>query len=224
MKKFLLLLAFFPSVLFAQDKIHTIQGKTLEVKIVEIGEDVVYKDFNNQDGPNYRIPSNEIASIVLQDGKVIEMISIPDGFERPTELVVKGRAIYGDGVKIPKDSYIYLFGKDGTDSINSGLKLKGIGNILTIVGCFGLAFGSYMAAAHFSMLNNGEIDGSDKSLITVASGTIGAGISCLVASIPLKSVAKHKINDVVENYNNPNQHATLSIGATNYGFGLALVF
>ena len=41
MKKVLLLLALIPSALFAQDKIRTIDGRTIEANIVEIGNDVI---------------------------------------------------------------------------------------------------------------------------------------------------------------------------------------
>mgnify|MGYP007056182923 CR=1 FL=1 len=40
---------------FAQDIIHTIDGRSIEAKVIEINDnDILYKTFDNLDGPNYR--------------------------------------------------------------------------------------------------------------------------------------------------------------------------
>ena len=40
---------------FVQDIIHTIDGRSIEAKILEINDDdILYKTFDNQDGPDYR--------------------------------------------------------------------------------------------------------------------------------------------------------------------------
>ena len=226
MKKILLLLAFIPTALCAQDKIHLLDGKTIEVKIVEIGNDIVYKEYTNPDGPSYRLSSDDIASIVLQDGKVIDInkVNLPAGFQRPKNVSTKRRTVYGDGVEIPEENYIYVFGKDGADSINSGFKFKRIGSTLTWVGLGAVAAGVVFTVAEITMLKSGEVSTSDKSLVTAAGTTAGLGVCCLIASIPLKSIGNHKINDVIDTYNNSQKHASLSFGATNYGIGLALRF
>ena len=54
---------------FAQDIIHTIDGRSIEAKILEINDDdILYKTFDNQDGPDYRMSVGRVARIVFQNG------------------------------------------------------------------------------------------------------------------------------------------------------------
>jgi hypothetical protein len=58
--------------LLAQDIIVTSKGTKIEAKITEIGlETVKYKEFSYQDGPDYVIKKDEIASIVYSNGNVV---------------------------------------------------------------------------------------------------------------------------------------------------------
>ena len=54
---------------FAQDIIHTIDGRSIEAKVLEINDDdILYKTFDNQDGPDYRMSVGRVARIVFQNG------------------------------------------------------------------------------------------------------------------------------------------------------------
>ena len=73
MKRLLLMIAILASglTIFAQDIIVTRDAKRIDAKVLEINIDNVrYKDFENQDGPIYTIPKQDIASIIYQNGKV----------------------------------------------------------------------------------------------------------------------------------------------------------
>ena len=54
---------------FAQDIIRTIDGRSIEAKVLEINDnDIIYKTFDNPDGPDYRLPTSRVTRIVFQNG------------------------------------------------------------------------------------------------------------------------------------------------------------
>lgn len=55
---------------FAQDRIHLVDSRrVIEAKIIEIGEvDIIYKLYNNLDGPDYRLSVSRIESIDFENG------------------------------------------------------------------------------------------------------------------------------------------------------------
>lgn len=56
--------------LSAQDRIHLVDSRrVIEAKIIEIGEvDIIYKLYNNLDGPDYRLSVSRIESIDFENG------------------------------------------------------------------------------------------------------------------------------------------------------------
>lgn len=56
--------------LSAQDRIHLVDSRrVIEAKIIEIGEvDIIYKLYNNLDGPDYRLSTSRIESIDFENG------------------------------------------------------------------------------------------------------------------------------------------------------------
>lgn len=58
---------------YAQDKLYKIDGNIEEVKVVEVGTGkIIYKRWNNQDGPDFVIPKNNLYKIVFKNGDEIE--------------------------------------------------------------------------------------------------------------------------------------------------------
>ncbi len=55
---------------FAQDRIHLLDSRrVIEAKVIEIGEvDIIYKLYNNLDGPDYRLSTSRIESIDFENG------------------------------------------------------------------------------------------------------------------------------------------------------------
>lgn len=56
-------------VLYAQDRIYKKNGEVIESKVKEINaKTIVFKKWNNLDGPDYSIPKNDANKIVFQNG------------------------------------------------------------------------------------------------------------------------------------------------------------
>lgn len=76
MKKILLIGILFVAGLVcakAQDVIVKANGDRVFAKILEVGDDVVkYKDYNNQNGPDYTIKTSDFEKITLANGDVIK--------------------------------------------------------------------------------------------------------------------------------------------------------
>jgi hypothetical protein len=74
MQKILFLIALIllaASFTYSQDKIYRKNGKIVEAKILEIGNDEIkYKESHNPDGPIYVLETDRISKIVFADGKV----------------------------------------------------------------------------------------------------------------------------------------------------------
>jgi hypothetical protein len=73
MKKifFLVLVIFFTTQLFAQDKIYKLKGTVIKAKVIEIGTDEIkYKLYDNPDGPVYVVDKSTLNRIEYADGRV----------------------------------------------------------------------------------------------------------------------------------------------------------
>src|SRR5690606_24699521 len=54
---------------YGQDRIYTRNGGLYEVKIKEVGlKTVIYKKWNNQEGPDYVLPKQDVEKIKFQNG------------------------------------------------------------------------------------------------------------------------------------------------------------
>ena len=79
---------------FAQDIIHTIDGRSIEAKVFEINDDdILYKTFDNQDGPDYRMSVNRVTRIVYQNGT--EKSFVPSTILVPSPYVHDPYGYYG---------------------------------------------------------------------------------------------------------------------------------
>lgn len=73
MKKIIpfLLMVFFTSQLFAQDKIYKLKGPVINAKVIEVGiDEIKYKLYDNPDGPIYVVDKSSINKIEFADGRV----------------------------------------------------------------------------------------------------------------------------------------------------------
>ena len=212
MKKLLFFLfAFLPISLMAQDRIQTIGGTYIDVKILEIDEDsITYKEYANLNGPTYRISIENVAAVIFQN-KTDNL---------PYRIDARRGNLYGDGVEIPDESLIYILGPEEYDSYNAGLRFRKSGKTLGFVGLGLAAAGGILFAVTLGQAKRGErVSGA----AYLSGYTFGLGISCLIASIPFSAVGRGKINAVVDNYN-LNRHASLNFGVTANGVGFALNF
>lgn len=222
MKKLLFFLfAFLPISLMAQDRIQTIGGTYIDVKILEIDEDsITYKEYANLNGPTYRISIENVAAVIFQNKTEEVYSSVPEAFNLPYRIDARRGNLYGDGVEIPDESLIYILGPEEYDSYNAGLRFRKTGKTLGFVGLGLAAAGGILFAVTLGQAKRGErVSGA----AYLSGYTFGLGISCLIASIPFSAVGRGKINAVVDNYN-LNRHASLNFGVTANGVGFALNF
>lgn len=224
MKKLLVILVLFFAVSsYAQDIIKTIDGKTIEASIKEIGENsVVYKLWSNQDGPDFRITKDSIGKIILQSGEEYYYSPLFEAEKKgifvPKTITSKGFRLYDGERKIDDEDLKYILNEQLLDDYNVGQRKKRAAITLASVGG-GLALGCLaFALGHKEYVT----DAKDVSLLypAVLCGAGSAG--CLIASIPLFISGQGRVRSVAENYN--QQKALLSFGMTQNGVGIALVF
>lgn len=95
----------------AQDLIHTKKQQKIPAKVISVTpNNIVYRDFGNNDGPTYEIPKNDLIKIVYTTGK-IENISKFEEIEHVKSYIKKQIEIYG--VDRDKDQYKISANFDG---------------------------------------------------------------------------------------------------------------
>lgn len=234
---------------FAQDIIHTIDGRSIEAKVLEINDDdILYKTFDNQDGPDYRMSVGRVTRIVFQNGT--EKSFAPSTILVPSPYVHDPYGYYGP-LEYRWGHYYDRRGRLYAEQLKDylGVSLYGSdyrkarsqyqsGFILTISGA-ALVISSLTCGAMLSDYNRGvaamnmpsSMRGKDHSSIGalyVAGGIAGA--ACLGAGIPLWIKGNRKLNAIADDYNQRygrnayGFQSSLRVGATGNGIGLALNF
>ena len=234
---------------FAQDIIHTIDGRSIEAKVLEINDDdILYKTFDNQDGPDYRMSVGRVARIVFQNGT--EKSFAPSTILVPSPYVHDPYGYYGP-LEYRWGHYYDRRGRLYAEQLKDylGVSLYGSdyrkarsqyqsGFFLTISGA-ALVISSLTCGAMLSDYNRGveamnmpsSMRGNDHSsmgALYVAGGIAGA--ACLGAGIPLWIKGNRKLNAIADDYNQRygrnayGYKSSLRVGATGNGIGLALNF
>lgn len=228
---------------FAQDIIHTLDSNPIEAKIIEItDDDIRYKSFDNQEGPDYRISLKRVVRIVFENGteKIISHVSDPlanldesDGPSGP--LVYRGGSYYDlRGRLYNKQMRAYLSGTPYLQDYMKGRNLFSWGSGLTVGGATlllasaaGGGFYTYFSNKLRAAAAESEDGVTPQNLFPafIAGGALGA--VCLGAGIPLWIKGSRKLNDVADNYNaqyRAGYSARLDFGPTPSGIGFALRF
>ena len=234
---------------FAQDIIHTIDGRSIEAIVLEINDDdILYKTFDNQDGPDYRMSVGRVARIVFQNGT--EKSFAPSTILVPSPYVHDPYGYYGP-LEYRWGHYYDRRGRLYADQLQDylGVSLYGSdyrkansqyqwGLWLTIGGAF-LLTSSITSGAMLSDYNRGVAamnmpggmqrnDHSGLGALYVAGGIAGA--ASIGAGIPLWIKGNRKLNAIADDYNQRygrnayGYKSRLSVGATGNGVGLALNF
>lgn len=225
----------------AQDIIYTVDSRPIESRVVEIGEDYLYyKAFDNLDGPDYKMSISRITKIVFENGKVETFSEIasplrqtpspfaygpidyrwghyydPYGYYTTDQLAnYIGVSLYGSRYRKARGQYLC-----GACLVGAGVAALAFGIPLIFVAS---ASGSYAAEAGFSH------DSTPGAL--AALGTL-TGVACLGTGIPIWVSGNRKLNAIADDYNQKygqrdfsSNGATLSVGPTRSGVGLALNF
>lgn len=232
---------------FAQDIIHTIDGRSIEAKVLEISdEEILYKTFDNQDGPDYRMSVNRILRIVFQNGTERSFAPSSLIFTNPLTYEVgpygpleyrwghyydrRGR-LYADQLRDYLGVSLY-----GSDYLKADRQLTW-GLLLTITGATVLA-GSLVAGGASAEYNRNvssmnlpyhmRESARDSQAPYIVGGIVGA--ACLGFGIPLWVKGDKKLNAIADDYNQRygsksyGSRPSLNLGSTANGVGLALNF
>ncbi len=245
MKKSLSIILFLLSActaLSAQDIIHVFNSPEIKAKVLEINErDILYKDYHNLDGPDYRISRSRVSFIDFENGSRQVFNQVNPYGAGP----YSGPGLYDDyyGLDYRWGGYYYrdrrLSGEDLADYI--GISLYGgdyrrarnqyyWGVAVTGVGVMALV-SSVVGHIGTNNYNNFSDDPFFTDLST--SGFIAgyvAGAACLGVGIPLWASGSRKLSRIADDYNrnygrrNLGYSSTLSVGPTRSGLGFALNF
>lgn len=204
---------------FAQDIITKKDGTDIKAKISEVGTtEVKYKNFSNLDGPVYTISKSDILMITYENGErdifnteSKSNTSIPEGIMTLDRWT--GRLSI-NGMNIDKKSTHLYLSPEADAMYKSGDSLSSVGDVLMAAGAGGAA--GYFAAS----LATGNTEGGG-AIYGICAGLI-------VIGLPLHIVGVNKINNAIADYNSKHgfAHSTpeVSIGAQQYGMGIALKF
>jgi hypothetical protein len=223
---------------FAQDVIHTVEGRSIEAKVLEINDkDVLYKTFDNLDGPDYRMSVTRIIRIVFQNGT--EKSFAPSTLLVPSPYAYDpyGYGPYGPleyrwGHYYDRRGRLYaeqmrdylgvsLYGSEylkANRQYQWGFWLTTAGTALLISSVVSGAMEADHNRGVASMNMPGHMQQSAQSNLGglyVAGGIAGA--ACIGVGIPLWIRGNRKLNALADDYN-------LRFGATGNGVGLALRF
>ena len=222
----------------AQDIIHTLDGRSIEAKVFEINEDIVlYKSFDNLEGPDYRMSASLIDRIVFQNGaeKTLVPFAIrvppPCGYDNDGPygpLMFRRGRLYADQLSDHWGVSLY-----GSDWLKARSQYRW-GMSLTIAGAATL-ISSLVCGAMLSDFNRGvEAMGmngrstSSLGALYVAGGI--TGVASIAAGTTLWIKGNKKLNTMADDYNKrcggkENGYVTrFGLGTTGQGFGLALCF
>ena len=224
---------------FAQDIIHTADGRAITAKVLEINDvDILYKAFDNLDGPDYRMPVRQIERIVFQNGT--EQRFAPPTLLVPSPYVYDPYGWYGPleyrrGHYYDRRGRLYaeqmrdylgvsLYGSEylkANSQYQWGLWLTVGGSAILVSSIIsGAMMASYNRDVGSMNMPGGMEDGGHVSLGALyAAGGI-AGAACLGVGIPLWVKGNRRLNAIADDYN----RRSLKVGATGSGVGMSLNF
>ena len=227
----------FTCACFAQDIIVTRDSKRIEAKVTEINVDVVrYKQFDNQDGPVYSLPKNDILTIVYQNGQVetFELATATPNernqttfastqtTQTPTQTTqapyqsTTRRLSTAETLSIMQTNYPALYSQ-----YNSGRRLKSTGWALT-----GIGIGTFVLGVALGTdgSENGNIEQEDAGVVITAAGIIlvATGIPILAVGAGKRRRALNAFNNQYYSYDQPTPQFQLNLYPN--GMGLAYVF
>ena len=225
----------------AQDIIYTVDSRPIEARVVEIGEDYLYyKTFDNLDGPDYKMSVSRVTKIVFENGKVETFSEIASPLRQTPSPFAYGPIDYRWG------HYYDPYGYYTTDQLANyiGVSLYGAryrkargqylcGVCLVGAGVAALVFGIPLIFVASDTSSFAAEAGFSHDSTPGALGALGTltGVACLGAGIPIWVSGNRKLNDIADDYNRnygqrdlSSNGATLSVGPTRSGVGLALNF
>ena len=230
---------------FAQDIIHTLDNPPIEAKVLEISDShIVYKTFDNLDGPDYIIPVDRVARIVFENGT--ERIFAPstifstgpyayDYYEPYGPIDYRWGHFYDRRGRLYAEDMRNYLGVSiyGSEYLKAHSQYQW-GTWLTLGGAAVLissVIGGAMLSDFNSSMDGHGMDGFDtsgESAMYIIGGIAGA--ACVGAGIPLWIKGNNRLNAIADDYNRTygrggyGYSPSLNIGSTGSGIGLAYRF
>lgn len=236
----------------AQDIIHTTDRRTIEAKVLEItDEQIIYKTFDNLEGPDYRMSIDRVERIVFENGT--EKTFSPAAILVPGPYAYDYYDLYGP-LEYRWGNYYDRYGRICSDRLYDYLGVSMYGSKyrkaqnqlqwglwLTMGGAALLTTGIVCGAmqadynrgvaqmrGNYSSYGIRGNDSSAMEAVYIATGIAGA--ASLGAGITLLVKGNRKMNEIADDYNQRYGHAahgsktSLNVGTTANGIGLALNF
>lgn len=205
----------------AQDLIFTKDNKTITSVVKEIGDDyILYKAFDNQAGPDYRLALSKVERIKYSNGKEESFNTSLSGTfsggvmkKKGDYLRLDGRKLFDDEVEAIIGSTVYketYVGARKQIKLANTLLLTGAGLFAT--GLSGIAIWAY--------------DYGGDGLYVASYLTMLLGGVCIDACIPISIIGSSRMKWVAEDYNrrSSGNQASINFGVQQNGVGLALRF
>lgn len=231
----------------AQDRIHLLDSRrVIEAKVIEIGEvDLLYKLYNNLEGPDYRLSLSRVSSIEFENGTR----QVFAGNETTGPYVDGYLDGYDDGLLDYRRGHYYIHDRrlrrgEIADYIGYSLygekyrkamKNQFWGIALTSVGVC-IVVSSAVSHIFDSQANNDPAFQDEffkeHSNYNPTGYIIGyaAGAACLGVGIPLWVKSDKAFNEIADDYNrnygrrNLGYSSSVTVGPTKSGIGLAFNF
>lgn len=257
MKKLIAILAASAAMLLcgikanAQDIILTNDGQIITAVISEISDaDIVYKSFDNQEGPNYRIATSKVQKIRFSNGteqvfaqpeQPAQQSNVPTAFQSADRTPTYSGAASpqalqtgymqhenGDfllgGRTLYEGEYRNYFNDDEFETINGALKQRRAGKGITLAGTGCAAFGLGLmipGGICWAVLDYSSY--TYYALLCTGAAFFSVGCTLLSVGIPLYCIGNGRLNWAADSYNQRNR-VSFNITASQYGPGLAFRF
>ena len=243
-------LAFLCGNAFAQDVIHTLDGRSIEAIVLEINDnDIIYKTFDNPEGPDYRLSVSRVTRIVFQNGT--EQTFAPSSILFPSPYSYDPYGPYGPleyrwghyydrhgrlyGEQLRDYLGVSLYGSEYLKASNQyqwgfWLTLGGATLLLSSVSFIAIQLDYNRSVASMNMPLHMRTENDDSNMIAYEAGVGLIGAACIGVGIPLWIKGNRKLNAIADDYNQRygkkayGYSSSLSIGSTASGLGLALNF
>ena len=225
----------------AQDIILTRDSDIIEANVQEISDDVIiYKAFDNPDGPLYRMATSKIIKIKFKNGteqtfnrSVAQSMSAPAASMPSSRLTYRSGDLYCGSTKLTDADMKSIMPVNLYEQANGGLNMRNHGKRLVIAGSVLSAVGIVSAAVAGSQMyrydyNYGYVYYDETAFAFYWTGmtVMSSGLTCLAVGVPLYCVGQSRAKKAASAYNTSNGYPEVSfnVGSTRNGFGLFMNF
>ena len=216
----------------AQDIILTRDSQIITAIISEINHnEVIYKAYDNQSGPTYKIAISQVQKIRFANGieqNFATMATITtEAPAEPAPAPQQPSYNSGDfelnGRRIYEGEYHNYFNADEYSTINGAVRQRNAGKGLLIAGGVTTGIGILFTIPWWIFWMEGDYDYMAWAFGITGFSLMGTGVTLMTIGSPLYCVGNSRLNWVADNYNQRNA-MTFNVVAGRNGLGLALKF